>query len=265
MNKARTTVIINVSCIVVMLLLAFPLVKINAETNHDHKGHGDKALTLRHIHFKKLPKLSQSIDKALKAIESKDYKKASAELRKVQKMIALINKAIGKHVKPKFANVRCPFMGSPINPGKVTKNLIREYKGQKIAFCCAKCPAKWDKLTDNEKDAKLAEAKPKSTHHDEHKVDKSGSTKSDEHHEEKGKSEQGHTDHEQAHGEKSTDVLPAGANLMCPMMPDEKALASLYVKFNGKKIYVCCKKCLNRVKDDPASWYAKAYGDKNKL
>jgi hypothetical protein len=262
MNKARTTIIINVSCIIVMLLLVLPLVKINAGTNHDHKGHGDKALTLSRIHSQKLPELSQSIDKALKAIESEDYKKASAELRKVQKMITLINEAIGKHVKPKFANVSCPIMSLPIKAGKVTKNLIREYKGQKVAFCCAGCPVKWDKLTDNEKDAKLAEAKPKSTRHDEHKADKHDSIESDEHHEEKGHSEQGHTDHEQAHGEKSADVLPAGANLMCPVMPDEKALASLYVEFNDKKIYVCCKKCLNRVKDDPALWYTKAYGDK---
>jgi hypothetical protein len=78
------------------------------------------------------------------------------------------------------------------------------------------------------------------------------------------KSEEEHVDHdhEQTHGEKSVDVLPAGANLMCPVLPDQKALASLYVEFNDKKIYVCCKKCLNRVKDDPALWYTKAYGDK---
>ena len=77
------------------------------------------------------------------------------------------------------------------------------------------------------------------------------------------KSEQEHMDHEHAPGEESTDVLPAGANLMCPVMPDEKALSSLFVEFNDKKIYVCCKKCLNRVKDDPALWYTKVYGNKN--
>ncbi len=80
----------------------------------------------------------------------------------------------------------------------------------------------------------------------------------------KKKSEEEHVDHEHEHGEKSADVLPEGANLMCPVMPDEKALASLYVEFNGEKIYLCCKKCLSRVKDDPAEWYAKAYGDKHK-
>ncbi len=78
----------------------------------------------------------------------------------------------------------------------------------------------------------------------------------------KEKGEEVHTDHEQAHGEKSADVLPAGANLMCPVMPENKALSSLFVEFNDKKIYVCCKKCLSRVKDDPALWYTKTYGDK---
>lgn len=79
------------------------------------------------------------------------------------------------------------------------------------------------------------------------------------------KSEEEHTDHdhEQAHGEKSVEMLPEGANLMCPVMPDEKALAFLFVESNGKKIYVCCKKCLGQVKKDPASWYTKAYGEKH--
>ena len=58
----------------------------------------------------------------------------------------------------KFANVRCPIMGSPINPDKVPANLTREYKGQKVAFCCGGCPPAWDKLSDAEKDAKLKAA-----------------------------------------------------------------------------------------------------------
>ena len=85
-------------------------------------------------------------------------------------MITGINEAISKLVKPKFANVRCPIMGLPINPDKVAKNLIRDYKNQKIAFCCAGCPATWDKLTDAEKDSKLAKVKPKPMkNHSEHK------------------------------------------------------------------------------------------------
>ena len=54
-----------------------------------------------------------------------------------------------------FVNGTCPIMGTPIDPANVTPDLVREYKGQKVAFCCAMCPPQWDKLTDAEKDAKL--------------------------------------------------------------------------------------------------------------
>ena len=35
-----------------------------------------------------------------------------------------------------FANTKCPIMGRPIDPAKVTESLTRDYKGQKVAFCC---------------------------------------------------------------------------------------------------------------------------------
>ena len=62
-------------------------------------------------------------------------------------------------------------------------------------------------------------------------------------------------------GTGQAQALPAGANQMCPVMPEEKIDPSLYVEYEGKKIYVCCKKCAKRVEEDPAVWYAKAYGD----
>ena len=43
----------------------------------------------------------------------------------------------------------------PIDPAKVSSKLTRMYKGQKVAFCCAGCPATWDKLTDADKQTKL--------------------------------------------------------------------------------------------------------------
>jgi hypothetical protein len=66
-----------------------------------------------------------------------------------------------KRLKPassptgKFVNARCPIMGGAINPARVTDDLTREYKGQKVAFCCGGCPPEWDKLSPAEKDAKL--------------------------------------------------------------------------------------------------------------
>ena len=53
--------------------------------------------------------------------------------------VSLIS-AKAKEGQGEFANVSCPIMSSPINPDKVAKNLIRDYKGQKVAFCCGGCP-----------------------------------------------------------------------------------------------------------------------------
>jgi len=117
-------------------------------------------LSLESIHSKHVPMVLMSIEKARKAVEAGDKKAALAELDKAKNMLVAIHAALGTHVKPKFANSLCPIMGSPIDPAKVTPDLTRKYKGQTVAFCCAGCPTKWDQLTDAQKDAKLANAKP---------------------------------------------------------------------------------------------------------
>jgi hypothetical protein len=119
-----------------------------------------ETLSLEKIHTENLPIVMLSVDKAVRAIESGDKKTALAELYKARKMLIAIYGALGKHVKPQFANNRCPIMGSPINPEKVTKTLVRDYMGQKVAFCCYGCPSTWDKLTNAQKQAKLAKVKP---------------------------------------------------------------------------------------------------------
>lgn len=49
-------------------------------------------------------------------------------------------------------------MGNAIDPNKVPDSLTREYNGQKVGFCCGGCPGRWDKLTPEQKDAKLKAA-----------------------------------------------------------------------------------------------------------
>ena len=58
-------------------------------------------------------------------------------------------------------NTICPMMGMRVDPGNVPVDLIREFKGQKVGFCCASCPGKWDALTNAQKEAKLAAARAK--------------------------------------------------------------------------------------------------------
>lgn len=167
MSKTRSITIFSMIGITVILTFGLLLTSAKAEAGHDHSGKMDmkkhmkaKPLSLEKIHSGHLPMVSQSIDKAIKAVKAGNNETALSELLKAQKMLAAIKDGIGKHIKPQFANARCPIMNSPINSDKVTKNLIRDYKGQKVAFCCAGCPAAWDKLTDAQKRAKLAKVRP---------------------------------------------------------------------------------------------------------
>jgi len=74
----------------------------------------------------------------------------------LSKDAACDNKAATTQVAAtKYVNKRCPIMGGEINPANVTDNLMREFNGQKVAFCCSGCPEVWDKLNDAEKMAKL--------------------------------------------------------------------------------------------------------------
>ena len=56
-------------------------------------------------------------------------------------------------------NDRCPITGKAVDPAKVPADLTREFKGQKVGFCCGGCPATWDKLPEPEKQAKLDKVK----------------------------------------------------------------------------------------------------------
>ena len=55
-------------------------------------------------------------------------------------------------------NAKCPMMGNKFNSAKVAPELVRDFDGKKVGFCCAMCLPKWDKLSDDDKKAKLAAA-----------------------------------------------------------------------------------------------------------
>ena len=169
MNKRRLLMLLGVCVVMTMLAVGFPLAPAAAQ-KEDHSSHSMNMQgqsmhakmaphDLEQVHKKDLPLIRQVLANAVKAVNKGNDKQALVELQKAQKMLDMIGKSIGHHVKPKFANNRCPIMGSPINPTKVKENLIRDFDGQKVAFCCAGCPAQWDKLTKSQKGYKLAKVK----------------------------------------------------------------------------------------------------------
>ncbi len=132
-------------------------------------GQKPAVTSLQDIHGKQLPAIEDAIRKAIEHLQAGHAQAALAELKQAQKSLAVARQALGRHIAPQFVNTKCPIMGSPINPEKVTPNLVREYEGQKVAFCCGSCPLAWDKLSDAQKEAKLKVAagpkQPMNEHH----------------------------------------------------------------------------------------------------
>jgi hypothetical protein len=120
------------------------------------------AVTLDQLYAKQLPLIAQTLANARKAVEMGHKTHALAELKKIEQLLAVVNLTLSQHAKPGFVNATCPIMGSKIHSERVTADLIREYKGGKVAFCCAGCPSAWDKLSDSLKQVKLQKAGKKS-------------------------------------------------------------------------------------------------------
>ena len=62
-----------------------------------------------------------------------------------------------------FANDKCPIMG-----GKPNAELTVDWDGKTIGFCCEGCPEKWEKLSEQDKAAKLTAATADAAAHTEH-------------------------------------------------------------------------------------------------
>ena len=121
----------------------------------EHPGHKEAASSEHPC--SQLPELARAVDAAIKAVENDQKAEALAELQKVKALLAKCQEMCRAATagQAKFANDRCPVSGLAIDPAKVTDALVREYKGQRVAFCCGSCPPAWDKLTDAQKDVKL--------------------------------------------------------------------------------------------------------------
>jgi hypothetical protein len=103
----------------------------------------------------------KSLDQVRKHLDGGKTKEATEELGKAQELLKGVHEAlVGHHPKEAagVVNVKCPITGEAIDPAKVPANLIVEFKGRKVGFCCGSCPPAWNNLSDQEKQAKLSKA-----------------------------------------------------------------------------------------------------------
>ncbi|MFN5314364.1 MAG: hypothetical protein ACK5FF_07915, partial [Planctomyces sp.] len=52
-------------------------------------------------------------------------------------------------------NAKGPIMGGDINAPDLTAELVKEWNGQKVGFCCPPCLEEWDELSDEQKAERL--------------------------------------------------------------------------------------------------------------
>jgi len=97
------------------------------------------------------------LDEAVKALDAGNTAGAKEQIEKARKLLNEMNMTQKKNIaKLPTVNDRCPITGNQIDMMNTPENLTRIHKGQKVGFCCPNCPPVWDKLTEKEKDEKLA-------------------------------------------------------------------------------------------------------------
>ena len=102
-----------------------------------------------------------AIKAAIAAIDKGDTATAKIEMEKADKLLSNVHKCMKENMQQMpCCNVKCPIDGMSIDKMNCAKELTCVYKGSKVGFCCAKCPAEWEKLTDAEKDTKLKGVAP---------------------------------------------------------------------------------------------------------
>ena len=102
-----------------------------------------------------------AIKAAIEAMDKGDTKAAKIEMEKADKLLSNVHKCMQENMEQMPCNnAKCPITGKAIERMKCAKDCTCMHKGMKVGFCCAKCPAEWEKLTDAEKDAKLKDVTP---------------------------------------------------------------------------------------------------------
>lgn len=160
-SKKITSVLTTIALVGASIWMSISPVQVFAAQMQNHQVHQmnqssqNNEAALKAAHTDHIPALSLSIEKAILAVKAGDDAIALSELQKAQTLLEAVKQAVLQQIQPEFVNTKCPMMGGTINPEKVTDALTRQFNGQTIAFCCNACPGMWDRLTDEQKQAKL--------------------------------------------------------------------------------------------------------------
>jgi len=132
----------------------------SAISKANNESGASQTLSFEELYSREFPMAIMSLGEAIKAMKSGDRQTEVAELTKATERLLAVYKALSAGARPQFANsLICPIMGSSIDMNTFDANLTRDYKGRKVAFCCAGCPSEWDKLDDSQKQTKMPGAK----------------------------------------------------------------------------------------------------------
>ena len=97
----------------------------------------------------------EAVETARGHLGSGDSRSALEALQEASKLMVEAQRLL---VAARFANTRCPITGIAIDPAHVPESQTRLYKGQVVALSSERSVIEWDRLTDPEKDSKLAGA-----------------------------------------------------------------------------------------------------------
>lgn len=102
------------------------------------------------------------LDEAAKDIDAGKTADAKTKIEKAKQLINDAKVSCQKCTdKMPVCNNRCPISGKEIDSANPPASCM--YEGMKLGFCCENCKAKWDKCSDEEKNAKLKEIMPESS------------------------------------------------------------------------------------------------------
>lgn len=110
---------------------------------------------------KDIDAVMMALNSASEAIDAGDTAAAKQKLDEAKQFLQTVKKSNQQCIeKAPVANAKCPMSGKTIARADVPAEWTRMYKGRKIGFCGAACPAAWGKLSDAEKNEKLEKARP---------------------------------------------------------------------------------------------------------